>query len=539
MKKWIIIVIGAIALGAIVFVGYSIFDRVQNRQTALAAFETIEAQTGSLITTISATGTVHPNQTADLTWKTTGSVGAVNVVVGDLIEAGDVLASLEQTSLPQNIILARADLVSAQRALDDLLNSQTQQAQALKAVEDSEQALEDAQNPELAQARALEAIADAEKAVQDAERRVRYLQSSADQTDIDIAKAEVALAEQNLERAEDLYEPYENKPESNLRRAQLLSNLAKAQQQYDNAVRNLNAMQGTGSPIDITVAEANLATAQAQLLEAQREYERIKDGATPGDIALLEAQLADAEREYERLKDGPNQDDIAAAQARVDAAKAALSQAWIEAPFTGVVTLVYPKVGDQVAPSTPAFRLDDLSSMYVDLQVSEIDINQIRAGQQVTISFDAIPGEEYAGEVVEVGLIGTSQQGVVNFPVRIRLSETDSQIRSGMTSIVDIVIEQSAEALLVPNQAIRELSGIKVVYVLDETGRPVPVEIILGVSSDTQSEVLAGQIQAGDSIVVNPNMNEGVEELNFFSNDPEDFSRMRRLRDQFEPDGGE
>jgi HlyD family secretion protein len=534
MKKWIIIAIAAVVLGVIGYFAYGVYDRTQNRQTALAAYETTAVVDGTLTSTIGATGTVRSKQSADLTWKTTGTVGSVSVSVGDLIEQEQVLAELEQTSLPQNVILAQADLVSAQKALDDLLNSQTQSAQALKAVEDAEQALEDAQNPELAQARALQAIADAEKAVDDAERSVRYLQSSADQTDIDIAKAEVALAEKNLDRAEDLYEPYKNKPESNLRRAQLLSNLAKAQQQYDDAVRKLNAMEGTGSALDIAIANANLATAQAQLIDAQREYERIKDGASPGDIALLEAQLADAQREWERMKDGPTADDIAAAQARVAAVEATLSQAWIEAPFAGVITISHPKIGDQVGPNTPAFRLDDLSTMYVDLEVSEIDINEVVPGQVVTMTFDAIRGREYHGVVTEVGFVGNSVQGVVNYTVTIELTDADSQIRPGMTSSVDIIVSQGEEALLIPNQSIRVIEGVQVVYIMDGSGTPIAVEITLGASSDTHSEVLAGDLQTGDLIVLNP-----LAALSDEDDTPGGFfGGMREMRDEGENNGG-
>ena len=535
MKKWIIITIVAVVLGTIGYFAYNIYNRVQNSQTAVAAYETVPVERGSLTSTIGAIGTVRSNQAANLTWKTTGTVGNVYVGIGDSVEAGEKLAELSQTSLPQNVILAQADYVNAQKALDDLLNSQTQSAQALKAVEDAQQALEDAQNPELAQARALKAIADAEKAVEEAGRKVNSLNMTADQTDIDIAKAELALAEKNLERAEELYKPYENKPESNLRRAQLLSNLAKAQQQYDNAVRKLNAMQGTGSVIDKAVAQAELATAQAQLIETEREYERIKDGATPADIALLEAQLADAGREWERLKDGPTTEDIAAAQARVAAAEATLSNAWIEAPFAGKITIAEPKIGDQVSPEIYAFRVDDLSKMFVELDVSEIDINEVIPGQSVIVTFDAIRGKEYEGEVVKAGLVGRLNQGVVYYVVTVEITDADEDIRPGMTSSVDIIINQSQEALLIPNQAIRVVDGVQVVFITDNSGKLIPIEILLGLSSDTYSEVIDGDLEEGDQIVLNPQLNAGVEELNFFSDDPENMRRMRELRDQFEP----
>jgi len=536
MKKWIIIAVVAIVLGAVGFFAYNAYNRAQNNQSVQAAHETVELETGTLTSTIGATGTVRSQQSANLLWETVGTVGNIYVQEGDQVAEGEILAELAQTSLPQNVILAQADFVNAQQSLDDLLNSQTQSAQALKAVEDVEQALDDALNPELAQARALQAIADAKKAVNETQRKVNNLNTIADQTDIDIAKAELALAEKNLERAEDLYEPYENKPETNLRRAQLLSNLAKAQQQYDNAVRNLNAMTGTASDIDSAVAQADLATAQAELLEAQREYERVKDGATPGDIALLEAQLADAEREWERLKDGPTADDIAAAQARVAATEATLSQAWIAAPFAGTITYATPQVGDQVSPEIYAFRVDDLSNMFIDLDVSEIDINQVEPGQDVIVTFDAIRGKEYAGEVVEVGFVGRLNQGVVYYTVTVEILDADDDIRPGMTSAVDIIINRSDKALLVPNQAIRVEDGIQVVYLTDGAGNLVPVKVLLGASSDTFSEVLDGDLIEGDLIVLNPQLNSGIEELSFFSGDPEDMREMRDMRNRFEED---
>ncbi len=75
---------------------------------------------------------------------------------------------------------------------------------------------------------------------------MRNLQSTAGQADIDAAKAQVVLARDALDKAEEDYEPYANKPEDNLVRANLLSRLSAAQKTYDDAaVRNLNALQGT------------------------------------------------------------------------------------------------------------------------------------------------------------------------------------------------------------------------------------------------------------------------------------------------------
>ncbi len=300
-------------------------------------------------------------------------------------------------------------------------------------MEKARQALEDARNPELTRARALEAVANAQKAVENAERTVRWTKTPATESYVDEARAQVTLAKDALDSAKEKYAPYENKPEDNVVRARLLSSVATAQQQYDFAVRNLNSLTGTASPLDQAVAQTNLETLQAQLAEAQREYERVKDGPTQADIALLEAQLADAEREWERLKDGPDPKDVAAADARVAAAQAAINQARIEAPFGGTVTEVESKPGDQAAPGTPAFRVDDLSRLLVDVQVSEVDINRIQIGQDVSLVFDAILNREYKGSITEVALVGAANQGVVDFTVTVELTDADAAVKPGMT----------------------------------------------------------------------------------------------------------
>jgi HlyD family secretion protein len=485
--------------------GYAWFTyRAQKAQEELmASLQTVEADYGTLTATIGATGVVRSNQTAQLTWQTSGTAEKVNVLVSDQVTTDQVLASLLKTSLPQNVILAQADLVNAQKALDDLMNSQLQQAQALQAVENAEKALEDLLNPELQQALALQSIADAQQAVDFYGRQVNNLQSSAGQADIDAAKAQVTLAKDALDRAQEKFDPYANKPETNLTRATLQAKLAEVQQQYDFAVRQLNSLTGTASDTEIAVAQANLATSQAQLDEALRTYERIKDGPSEADVALLQAQLDEAQREYDRIKDGPDPDDIAVAEARVAAAEATLNQIVIKAPFDGTITIVEVKPGDQVSPGTPAFRIDDLSHLLVDLEVSEVDVNQIKEGQEVTMSFDAILAKEYHGKVTEVALVGDNIAGVVNFTVTIELLDADEDIRPGMTSAVNIVIEQIDEALLIPNRAVRVVDGQRVVYIL-VNGALKSVPVTLGASSDLYSQVIDGDLQAGDTIVLNP-----------------------------------
>ena len=221
------------------------------------------------------------------------------------------------------------------------------------------------------------------------------------------------------------------------------------------------------------------------------------------DLALAESKLGDARRDYERLLKGEESDAVAAARARVAAAEATLNLSKLTAPFDGTVTQSSAVVGDQVTPGTIAFRVDDLSSLLVDVQVSEVDINDVAVGQNATLSFDAILGKNYNGTVVEVGQAGDTIQGVVSFTVTVELTDADEQVKPGMTAAVSVVVEEVAGTLLIPNRSVRLVDGERVIYLLKD-GLPEPVTITLGASSDTMSVLITGDVKEGDLIILNP-----------------------------------
>ncbi len=457
-KTFTIILIIAVLAG-----GYYLYQNMQansTEQTSLEDLQTVEVQLGTLSATISATGTVRSNQDAQLSWQTSGTVEQVYVQPGDIVENGQMLAELVQTSLPQNVILAQEELINAQKALDDL---------------------GDDYKP-LAIADAQKAIADAQDAIEDAERTLRNLQTPAPQTDIDQAYADMLLAKDELDKAEDDYKPYEGKSEEDLTRANFLSKLATAQEQYDGTVRTYNALRGTASNTEIAVAEADLQVA----------YE----------------QLSDAQEEYDRLVAGVETNDILAAEARIAAAEATLKQAWLESPFDGVITKVDTQTGDLVSAGTTAFQLDDLSRLIVDLTVTEVDITQVKVGQPVELTFDAITGKEYHGQVVEVALVGEKESGVVNFDISVELIDPDQDVRPGMTTAVNIITNEIPDVLLVHNRAVRKVDGEHIVFVVSEdqadTKSIAMQPISLGATSDSYSEVIDESLHPGDSVVLNP-----------------------------------
>ncbi len=445
-----------IILAVLALVVFFAVRRANQTADALSGYQTAEIQRGTLIASVGATGNVRANQTAILAWQTSGTVEAVNVSIGDEVKGGDVLASLEASSLPQNIILAQADLVTAQRNLETLLASNTPRAQAQLALVTAQQKYDSAKST-------LNGL----------------LASNRGATSDDIlnAQAQLTIAQNNLKQAQSLYNLYKDRPDDDPQKAQAYTSLYNAQLATERAQNNLNYFLLVPSGNDIEKARANLA--------------------------LAEAQLEDAKREWERLKNGPDPNDVLAAQARVDAARAAVRMAQLIAPFDGVVTLANPAPGDQVSPGTVGFRVDNLSHLLVDVQVSEMNINSVQVGQPVTLTFDAVLGQEYHGKVVQVARAGTVTQGVVNFTVTVELTDADEKVKPGMTAAVTINVMELEDVLLVPNRAVRLIEGKRYVYVI-RNGQPQAVAIILGASSDFYSQVVGGDLQEGDTIILNP-----------------------------------
>ncbi len=379
-------------------------------------FQTATVGRGDLTATVGATGSVRARQTAILGWQTSGTVEKVNVQIGDAVKTGDVLASLVKTSLPQSIILAEAELVSAQRALEDLQKSDTARAQAWVALRKAREAFEKAYD---------------------------YRQS----LNYPLERTEVHMVTEIV----------------------------------------------NGLPVQVPKTKTYKSEATAEEIEK-----------ADADLALKQAQYEDAKRAYERVENGPNADDLAAAQARVDAAQATLDLARLTAPFAGTVTEAIPLPGDQVTAGTLAFRIDDLRSLLVDVELSEVDINSVAVGQAVSLTFDAILGKEYQGKVTKVAQAGTVAGGMVNFTVTVELINPDELVKPGMTAAVNIVVKEIKDAVLVPNRAVRLVDGDRVVFVIGEDGKPKKVEIRLGASSDTMSVVVGGDLKEGDLILLNP-----------------------------------
>lgn len=594
-------IIGLVVL--LVAGGIGIKTWLDSRSSSTESAITAKVTIGNVSTTISGSGTVRSGQSSTINWETSGTVASVNVGISQQVKVGDVLATLDPTSLDTSIIEAQAELIDAQEALVELLSAQPLEiaqaeanlitaqenlenllnptalaiAQAESTVTEAQKAFETLKNPtalSIAQAEtamtqaqtaldtllspnsldisnAESAILTAQSDLEDAQTNVDRLKyARATEATIDAANATYTLAQDVVERLQKVYEATGGDPSEDPVKARALSDLETAKKKRDSALTNLNWYKSAWSEEEIAERNTALALAKAMYADAQETLDNLKNptaedialaqgqvsdaqealdtlkNPTAVDLALAEAQVSDAQEALDTLKNptavdielakqqvanaqemldtlknGASESDIIVAKSRVTLAEATLTKAQLTAPFAGTVTNVETMTGDKVSSGETAFRIDDLSNLYIDLSISEVDIAQIQTGQKVTLAFDAISEREYTGIVSKVVMVGTVSQGVVNYPVTIQITDGDTAVLSGMTASVEIITAESANVLVVPNKAIRTTGTQKTLTVLFE-GQQIQVPVTVGLVGDSYTEVTGTVLKEGDVVIV-------------------------------------
>jgi multidrug resistance efflux pump len=415
------------------------------------------------------------NRLLEAQLRQTESALAIAQANYDLVAAG-----MTNEERQASIAIAKLELASAQYALDQLYeNFNLVSAETLQTKKNAEEALEDLLNPDLQQALAAKAIADAKKGVKDADKRLYIVKSVGSQKDIDAAWAQVVLAKKALEDAQKEFKNWSNKSEFNVNRATYQAKLSEAQYNYDAAVRRYNGISSTGSDTDINVAEAELATAQAQLLEAEREWEDVKDGPKPEDVAYYEALIAHSQGKLEDLELGPDQDDVALAEERVanaqaqldlaksqsptqeqlavaqaqfDTARADLEAAQVQvdllmvtSPLDGVVMTRNIESGEIIPPGVAALSVGQLDNLTVTVFIPENKYGQINLGDLALLTSDSFPGQTFDATVVRIAdraeytprNVQTQEERVTTvFEIKLVVDDSQGKLKPGMPADV-------------------------------------------------------------------------------------------------------
>jgi HlyD family secretion protein len=274
---------------------------------------------------------------------------------------------------------------------------------------------------------------------------------------------------------------------------------------------------------NLTQAKAQLVKDQANFDYTQINYDRNVRLAQTNAISKDTLDIAKNALDQARAQIGVDQATIEQRQAQLASAQVNLDYTNIVSPVDGTVVSRNVTVGQTVAASfqTPTLFLiaTDLTKMQVDTNVSESDIGGIKEGNKALFTVDAFPKRTFEGTITQVRQSPQTVQNVVTYDVVVSIDNSDLALKPGMTAANRIITDQRTDVLRVSSQALRyapvtagatRRSGTSGrtrpaeqgrVWVLRD-GKPVRVAVTTGLDDDTYTEVVKGEINPGDQVII-------------------------------------
>jgi membrane fusion protein (multidrug efflux system) len=250
--------------------------------------------------------------------------------------------------------------------------------------------------------------------------------------------------------------------------------------------------------LDDAVHRAEVAEKQADRRIAELAFDRADK--------LVAKRAASAEERDRALAE------LQSSDAALQLARAKLNKTRIVAPFAGVVGLRHVSSGDFVSAGQELVSLVEIHPLKVDFKVGEVYLPQVSEGQDIEVQVDAYPGETFTGRVFAIEpQVDISGRAVV---IRARLPNEAMQLRPGLFSRVDLIVDAAAEAILIPEDAVVPRGDQHFVYRFQDD-HVYLTEVVLGKRSESMVEVRsglsrdavvvsAGQIKLRDGIAVAP-----------------------------------
>ena len=405
--------------------------------------------------TIFAEGRLAPQRHAMLSPETGGLVQDVLVAEGEAVAAGDALFRLDGSDAEISVRQAQAALAQAEAnvtAAQARLQGTEEGVRVARLGIDAAEAQRDT----LIAAPQAEAVALAESAIAAANAGVAQAAGERDVT-LEIDTAAIAAAEARLEAAEaNLFavrvanEPLTQNPDlspEEREQAQLQLNAAIAA--VDAVTAEIQQLQQGATEAEARAANSAVSGAAQQRAVAQAELDLLQVGARTEAIDVAEGQIeqarqsaaeSEAQADVARAAVRQAQAQLAGAQANLQAAQTALDRRTPRAPFAAVIADILVKEGEIIAAGTPVLIMADLSSWQVQTtDLSELDVVNVREGQEVQLSVDAFPDENFSGEIVQIARAATALRDDVTYEVTVALRQPPGvALRWGMTAFITV-----------------------------------------------------------------------------------------------------
>jgi RND family efflux transporter MFP subunit len=274
------------------------------------------------------------------------------------------------------------------------------------------------------------------------------------------------------------------------------SSLLRAQENLQIAQANYNSTVSTSSNSSIVSGEANVLNAELALAAVQ-------EGPDEDEIKVAETAVRQAELAYQQALLNQEADQISLEQARlnVESAQQALADTELIAPIDGTVMTIASSVGEQV--SSGFITLADLAQPMLEIYLDETDLDKIGVDYEVEVYFDALPDDVFTGHVVQVDPQLSVVSNVTTVRALVQL-DTDSfakpqNLPVGMNATVDVIGGRADNALLVPVEALRELSTDEYAVFVMENSEPVLRFVEVGIMDFTYAEILSG-LEQGETV---------------------------------------
>lgn len=500
----------ALVLGGLIF--RDMFVPAKSTGSTLSLY-TVGRRT--VTASVTGTGNLVPMTQSNVSFRVSGILTAVDVRVGDHVNAGQLLATIDPTTEQQaldaaqaNVQVAQANLQSALTPLTSLQVSQLQHdyQQAQQSYNDTVSQVSFTNTQDAAQVAADQNQLNADKqaltfnAIYQADEQALAAAQSALTAAITTFNAD-GCATQKFPYSGtcatdfttvsgDQLTVSTDQTTVNTMPAVVQVNTDQTKLNQDLAKQSQDKITGQHS---INVAAASVTSAYDQLTTQTQ--------SKPNQIAAAQAQLASANTA------------VQTAQQNLDATT-------LDAPIDGNVNAINGVVGETVGPgqgntaeapgttaplpsngaSTSFMVIGNDSAMEVIVPFAESDAARVAFNQDANVTFDAVPNLTISGKVVAVASSATVTSGVVNYYATITLNQTNKGLKEGMTSNATVVVSTATNALTVPNLAITRLGGQAYVN-LYANGQQVQTAIDVGVVGDTYTEVTGG-LNAGAQVVI-------------------------------------
>jgi HlyD family secretion protein len=523
---------------------------------------TATVERAAVTTGVSATGSLSAITQQNMGFPDGGKLTNVFVKVGDRVEAGQVLATVDDFFLRQTLLQQEGQLRSQQAALDRLSSSPVAEG-AADSVDKAKEIVEATRKQNKA---TLDA---AEVAIDNAERQLAVDKEALDDAKDRLARSRKACGHDNpydgTETQDNSGSAGESQQSGGSQQQSGDSDSAEDEESSGDddsfevepsswtrsgssgSVPSQNTPACTAVPSDeaaVNAAEQQVAASQTTLRNAQEQRDVEK---ASGDLAVANAEqavqnaqnTADSERSDRPFDIDEQRGAVVTQQAAVAAAQRDVDDATLRAPVAGTISALNGVVGEYLAPSSGTSALapgssaaipgvespsaqqaatgavanparpggdqflvmDNIDAFQVVVPFNEADAATISPNQKVKVSIDAIPDANLTGTVLSVAPTGTAVSGVVSYYVTVVVDKTDPRIKDGQTVRATVVTQQIDNVLTVPSLAVRQEGGRATVTVVEPDGTQRAVPFVPGMVGPDRTQVLSG-LREGQQIVL-------------------------------------